>query len=302
VSRFVNKIFAPVLTPKPHYSKFMSTSENIHKIIVDINDTKHRYYLGREETHKEMEQFFKVKFSTLGKYYPNRKMATEGAPPLQLHISAASQEDLDKTVAWVNEVKEKGPQSVKKPSSTGVIGAGIVGSERLEKRLFIPFDYTETHLFALRNAILGPQGNYLKFIATQSGASVSLRGRSSGSILTQEDKQHPFHIFVVAMTERQMNDAEAMIKDLYVVLQFEYEISKQLGYFTPLGGMFAPDHVLVQYEKGQQPQSSQPGAIMTGGPAYYQQLYPQHFQDLGMSYASAVQHQQSQQNSIKKEK
>lgn len=278
----------------------MNESENIHKIVVDINDTKHRYYLGREETHKEVEQLFRVKFCTVGKYYPNKKMATEGAPPLQLHITATSREDLDKAVSWVNEVKVKGPQAMKISPSSGVIGAGTVGSERLEKRLFIPFEYTETHLFALRNAILGPQGNYLKFIATQSGASVSLRGRSSGSILTQEDKQHPFHIYLIAMTDKQMADAEAMINDLYVVLQFEYEVSKQLGYFTPLGGMFAPDHILVQFEKGQlqQPQLPQPGAMMMqNNPAYYQ-----HLQGLGMSYAGAVQQQQNQQNAIKKEK
>jgi hypothetical protein len=282
----------------------MTEPDTALKLVIDINDTKHRYYLGREETHKEMEPLFKVKFTTVGKYYPNKKMATEGAPPLQLHITALTQEDLDNAVNWVNEVKIKGPQMIKKPLATGLLGAGVVGADKLEKRLFIPFEYTETHLFALRNAILGPQGNYLKFIATQSGASVSLRGRSSGSILTQEDKQHPFHIYLVATIEKQMAEAEAMVKDLYVVLQFEYEISKQLGYFTPLGGMFAPDHILVQYEKGQlqqPPHLVQPGGFVPGGgvyPGFYQPA--QVLQSPGLSYANAV--QQNQQNVIKKEK
>ena len=201
--------------------------------VVDINDTKHRYYLARELTHKEMGPQFGVTFIAVGKYYPNRAMATEGAPALQLHISG-EEEGVNKAVEWVQTVIEKGP-----PTSKPVLqGSG--------QKYMLPFPFEEAHVFALRNAIQGAQGENLKFISGHCGASISMRGRGSGSITTAEDRKDPFHLAISSSSDKNLKEAQELLDDLMKVVEFEYTTSKQLGYFTPLGGMFAPDQVLVQ--------------------------------------------------------
>jgi hypothetical protein len=45
--------------------------------------------------------------TTKGQWYPDRSLATEKDPPLYLHITATTQESLDKAIAMVQDLIDK---------------------------------------------------------------------------------------------------------------------------------------------------------------------------------------------------
>lgn len=90
---------------------------------IDINDVRNRYLLTKGATQQQVDWLPRTvafayaydvsiqiheetgaSVSTKGVWYPDRSKATERDPPLYLHISANSQEMLDKAAAKVNEL------------------------------------------------------------------------------------------------------------------------------------------------------------------------------------------------------
>lgn len=76
---------------------------------LDINDTRHRYYLIKASTQQEVEKEFDVSIMTKGKYCPDRRLATEKDPALYLEIHGKNDEDVEKAVERLVEMIEKGP-------------------------------------------------------------------------------------------------------------------------------------------------------------------------------------------------
>ena len=70
---------------------------------IDINDIRNRYLLTRSTTQDQINQDTGAVVTTKGTWVPDRSKATEKDPPLYLHISANSQEQLERAVAKVNE-------------------------------------------------------------------------------------------------------------------------------------------------------------------------------------------------------
>lgn len=56
-----------------------------------------------------MEKEFGVMVKAKGKYYPDKRMATEREPALGIEIASPSQEALNKATAYIKSVIEKGP-------------------------------------------------------------------------------------------------------------------------------------------------------------------------------------------------
>lgn len=71
---------------------------------VDINDVRNRYLLTRASTQEEIREETGASVTTKGVWYPDRSKATDRDPPLYLHISASSQEALDKAAKKVEEL------------------------------------------------------------------------------------------------------------------------------------------------------------------------------------------------------
>lgn len=70
---------------------------------IDINDLRNRYLLTRSATQETIASETGASVTAKGTWIPDRSKATEKDPPLYLHISANSQEQLDIAVAKVNE-------------------------------------------------------------------------------------------------------------------------------------------------------------------------------------------------------
>ena len=70
---------------------------------IDINDIRNRYLLTRSTTQEQIVAETGASVTTKGTWIPDRTKATEKDPPLYLHISANSTEQLQKAVDKVNE-------------------------------------------------------------------------------------------------------------------------------------------------------------------------------------------------------
>ncbi|KAG8698538.1 hypothetical protein FRC08_005849 [Ceratobasidium sp. 394] len=71
---------------------------------IEINDLRNRYLLTKGSTQQQIHQETEASVTTKGVWYPDKSKATEKDPPLYLHISAASQEILNKAIEKVNEL------------------------------------------------------------------------------------------------------------------------------------------------------------------------------------------------------
>lgn len=87
---------------------------------LDINDTRHRYYLSKASTQQEVEKEFDVTIITKGKYCPDRRLATEKDPALYLEIHGKTDEDVEKAVVRLGELIENGPVLQAAPQSSQV--------------------------------------------------------------------------------------------------------------------------------------------------------------------------------------
>jgi hypothetical protein len=62
-----------------------------------------------------MQREMNADVTTRGKYYQDRSLATEKDPPLYLHVTAQTQEELDRAVAKINLTIEDGEPSETQP-------------------------------------------------------------------------------------------------------------------------------------------------------------------------------------------
>ncbi|KAA1082292.1 hypothetical protein PGTUg99_031673 [Puccinia graminis f. sp. tritici] len=74
---------------------------------IDINDQRNRYLLTKGPTQAEIQAETGCSVTTKGQWYPDRTKAHDRDPPLYLHLTATSQEILDKGIAKVNELIEQ---------------------------------------------------------------------------------------------------------------------------------------------------------------------------------------------------
>jgi hypothetical protein len=73
-----------------------------------------------------LETKFKVIVKSKGKYYPDRRMATERDPALCLEIAAPSQEVLDEVTTYVAELIEKGPTVPASQPSVAMVNSFVL--------------------------------------------------------------------------------------------------------------------------------------------------------------------------------
>ena len=159
-----------------------------------------------------------------GKYYPNRSMATEKDPPLLLEIRAKSQDALDKALAHIKELIEKGPAngSSNLPAAT----APLTTPTFIVERVYFGIEPTESvPAFTIRGKILGPQGSFLKHIQTQTGCKVHLRGKGSGymELGNTEEANDRLHLFISGMKKEDVEQAKELAEDLLQHIRKEVE-------------------------------------------------------------------------------
>ncbi|KAG8757945.1 hypothetical protein FRC14_001128 [Serendipita sp. 396] len=206
----------------PHDSEFTCD--------IEINDVRNRYMLTKGATQQEIHAETSASVTTKGVWYPDKSKATEKDPPLYLHVSATTQEILDKAVKRVNELiaADLGP---------------LVEDRRKEfnKRKWaeekIPIGLEMLRNFNVRAKVVGPQGMFVKHIQQETGTRVQIKGIGSGFYETETGREsdEPMHIHITGPEDGQISRAKDLALDLLEVVRVEWAKAKaaleqQAGY------------------------------------------------------------------------
>ncbi|KAI0747010.1 hypothetical protein C8Q80DRAFT_1178811 [Daedaleopsis nitida] len=185
---------------------------------IDINDVRNRYLLTKGPTQQQIHEETGASVSTKGVWYPDRSKATDRDPPLYLHISATSQEMLDKATKKVNDLINTDMGSLVEDKS----------SRTRERRKWpeekIPVGLDTIRNFNVRAKVVGPSGMFVKYIQQETGTRVQIKGLGSGFVDQDTGHEHdePMFIHVTGPDEQQVQRAKALTEDLLEVVREEH--------------------------------------------------------------------------------
>ncbi|KAG0151681.1 hypothetical protein CROQUDRAFT_86297 [Cronartium quercuum f. sp. fusiforme G11] len=243
---------------------------------IDINDQRNRYLLTKGPTQAEIQQETGCSVTTKGQWYPDRTMANDRDPPLYLHLTATSQEILDKGIKKVNELIEQ---------DLGPLTEQPFTHQRRERReprerQRWPEHKIEIGLESLRNfnvraKVVGPGGMFVKHIQSETGSRVQIKGVGSGFYETDTgtESTDPMHINITGPDDAQNLKAKELAEDLLEVVKEKWAEAKaiteqaQAQYNTPIFGQ--PMYMGFGAPPGSQPMAGMP---QTGQQAPYGQM------------------------------
>ncbi|KAI0945549.1 hypothetical protein AcW1_001747 [Taiwanofungus camphoratus] len=185
---------------------------------IDINDVRNRYLLTKGSTQMQVHEETGASISTKGTWYPDRSKATEKDPPLYLHISATTQEILQKAIDKVNELIAIDMGSLVEDKK-----------DRLRERRKwpeekIPVGIETIRNFNVRAKVVGPSGMFVKYIQQETGTRVQIKGIGSGFVDQETGHEHdePMYIHVTGPDEGQVARAKVLTEDLLEVVRSEH--------------------------------------------------------------------------------
>ncbi|EIN08887.1 hypothetical protein PUNSTDRAFT_67710 [Punctularia strigosozonata HHB-11173 SS5] len=183
---------------------------------IDINDVRNRYMLTKGGTQQQIHDETGASVSTKGTWYPDRSKATEKDPPLYLHISATTQEILQKAIDKVNELLNMD------------MGPLVDDKKPRERRKWpeekVPVGLESLRAFNVRAKVVGPQGIFVKYIQQETGTRVQIKGQGSGFIdqETGREADEPMYIHITGPDEGQVARAKVLTDDLLEVVREEH--------------------------------------------------------------------------------
>ncbi|EKM75812.1 hypothetical protein AGABI1DRAFT_45887 [Agaricus bisporus var. burnettii JB137-S8] len=142
---------------------------------IDINDVRNRYLLTKGTTQEQIHDETGASVGTRGVWYPDRSKATAKDPPLYIHISANSQEVLQKAIDKVNELIALD------------MGSLVEKNDKPRERRKWPEEKLPIGLESIRNfnvraKVVGPSGSFVKYIQSETSTRVQVKGLGSGFI------------------------------------------------------------------------------------------------------------------------
>lgn len=163
-----------------------------------------------------------MSISTKGVWYPDRSKATEKDPPLYLHLSGSSKDQLQIAIDKINDLisLDLGPLVEDK-------------KDRLrEKRKWpeekLPVGLETIRNFNVRAKVVGPGGMFVKYIQQETGTRVQIKGIGSGFVEQETGKEsdEPMHIHITGPDEGQVARAKVLTEDLLEVVRSEHAKSQ----------------------------------------------------------------------------
>ncbi|POW14413.1 hypothetical protein PSTT_02872 [Puccinia striiformis] len=196
---------------------------------IDINDQRNRYLLTKGPTQAEIQAETGCSVTTKGQWYPDRTKAHDRDPPLYLHLTATSQEVLDKGIAKVNELIE---QDLGPLTEAPFVHQRRERREPRERQKW-PEHKLEIGLENLRNfnvraKVVGPGGMFVKYIQSETGSRVQIKGVGSGFYEsdTGAESTEPMHINITGPDDTQNIKAKELAEDLLEVVKEKWAEAK----------------------------------------------------------------------------
>ncbi|KAL8088850.1 hypothetical protein AgCh_038569 [Apium graveolens] len=177
------------------------------EIVINDSESSIRNKLTKRQTQEEIQRCTGSVVITRGRYRPPNG-PSDDEKPLYLHISAGAHLEttadrikaVDQAAAMVDEMLKQGSlNSGTKPLSTSV---------------YLGFEPDPSLNIAAR--IRGPNDQYVNHIVNETGATVLLRGRSSGNPETEqgEEGQQPLHLLLSSSNAKGLEHAKLLAENL----------------------------------------------------------------------------------------
>ncbi|CAE6475398.1 unnamed protein product [Rhizoctonia solani] len=195
---------------------------------IEINDLRNRYLLTKGSTQQQIHSETDASVTTKGVWYPDKSKATEKDPPLYLHISAATQEVLNKAIEKVNELINTDMGSLLEDRKRD--DRGRERKKWPEEK--IPVGLETLRNFNVRAKVVGPTGMFVKYIQQETGTRVQIKGQGSGYLdnETGRESEEPMHIHISGPEEGMVKRAKELTDDLLEVVRAEHEKARQMMY------------------------------------------------------------------------
>ncbi|EST04616.1 K Homology domain, type 1 [Kalmanozyma brasiliensis GHG001] len=196
---------------------------------IEINDQRNRYMLTKGQTQQQIHRETGASVTTKGTWYPDKALATKEDPPLFLHVSAISQDILDAAIAKINELMAQDvPQLVEDRHQRRLDYENQRPPPRERRRWpeeKILVNLESIRNFNVRSKIVGPGGMFVKYIQSETGTRVQIKGLGSGFIEsdTGAELNEPMHIAIAGPEDEQIQAAKALAEDLMEVVRAEWQ-------------------------------------------------------------------------------
>lgn len=172
---------------------------------IEVNDSPNRYLAVRRPLLDELERINGVAVSVRGKYIADKSQPS-AEKPLYLCIQGRtiqSVEDASKRIEAVLAQETEKPKPFEEKVS-------IFGVES-----FPGFD--------LKTKLTGPNNAYIDHIVSQSGASVTLRGRGSGYFEMGAESPEPLYFLISHVNRSVVQSAKSLCLNLIQTVKKDYE-------------------------------------------------------------------------------
>nr|XP_018439213.1 PREDICTED: protein RIK isoform X3 [Raphanus sativus] len=238
------------------------------EIVINDAEASLRHKLTKRSTQEDIQRSTGAVVITRGKYRPPNALP-DGEKPLYLHISAAAHLKettervlaVDRAAAMIEEMTKQ-----KTNSQVGLVGSQTV--KMLNTCVYLGFEADPSSNFAAR--IRGPNDQYINHIMNETGATVVLRGRGSGSLENQhsEEAHQPLHLLLSSSNPKSIDDAKRLAENLMDTISVEFGASR-VSPSKVYGAVPPPQQLLAgasNPENAQKPNLSSAYGLMTSLP------------------------------------
>ncbi|KAL5741393.1 hypothetical protein ACOSP7_028125 [Xanthoceras sorbifolium] len=217
--------------PKLNQPKIQDELVIAREIIINDAESSLRYKLTKRQTQEEIQKCTGAVVITRGKYRPPNA-PPDGEKPLYLHISAAAYLKetaeriiaVDRAAAMVEEMLQQGQNShTSYPPLQTVMNNGV---KAMSTCVYLGFDADPSLNIVTR--IRGPNDQYINHIMNETGATVMLKGRGSGTFEGPlgEEVQQPLHLFLSSNNPKSLEDAKRLAENLLDTISVECGASR----------------------------------------------------------------------------
>ncbi|TXG57687.1 hypothetical protein EZV62_015516 [Acer yangbiense] len=201
------------------------------EIVINDAESSLRYKLTKRQTQEEIQKCTSAVVITRGKYRP-LNAPPDGEKPLYLHISAAAHLKetaeriiaVDRAAAMVEEMLKQGQNSHTIFPPLQTVMNNVV--KAMSTCVYLRFDADPSLNIATR--IRGPNDQYINHIMNETGATVMLKGRGSGTFEGPqgEELQQPLHLFLSSNNPKSLEDAKRLAENLLDTISVECGASR----------------------------------------------------------------------------
>ncbi|CAD5324502.1 unnamed protein product [Arabidopsis thaliana] len=216
----------PLAVPKVNQPKIQDEVIIAREIVINDAEASLRHKLTKRSTQEEIQRSTGAVVITRGKYRPPNA-PPDGEKPLYLHISAAAQlKETTERILAVDRAAAMIEEMMKQKSISQIGSVGLQTVKMLSTCVYLGFEADPSSNVAAR--IRGPNDQYINHIMNETGATVVLRGRGSGSLENQhgDEAQLPLHLLLSGSNPKSIDDAKRLAENLMDTISVEFGASR----------------------------------------------------------------------------